>query len=91
MHWEWNDSALTELGLDLADQIGAEVEAVAEATAPKRTGAGAASIRATRDGGSVIVGWDAAHHYLRFQDYVHSRYGHTTHFLERSLDSYARG
>jgi hypothetical protein len=91
VRWQWNDSALTELGLDIADQIGGDVEAGAQATAPKRTGAGAASIRATRDGGSVIVGWDSAHHYLRFQDYVSSKHGHTTHFLERALETYGRG
>lgn len=91
MRWEWDDGALRELAMDIADQIGDDVQAGAQADAPKRTGAGAASIRSTRDGGSVIVGWDSAHHYLRFQDYVSSRHGHTTHFLERALYSYGRG
>jgi hypothetical protein len=63
------------------------VVARAKATAPKRTGAGAASIHAERVGDEVHIGWDPEHGYLKYQDYVHSHYGHASHFLEDALIS----
>jgi len=91
MRWEWNDAAVAALGRQAAQDVGQRVEEAAHALAPKRTGAGSASIHTAQMGDSVAIGWDAAHHYLRFQDYVSSRHGTTTHFLEHALDSYARG
>lgn len=55
---------------DLALEAGDAVAKVARALAPKRTGAGARSIRAKTsqdaDGAYAEVSWDRAHSYMRF-------------------------
>jgi hypothetical protein len=84
----WDDERLREIAAESVRRGGAAVAGIARATAPRRTGAGAASIHNWQAGQSQRIGWDGAHNYLRFQDYVHSRHGYTTHFLERALESY---
>lgn len=83
------DPALEAFLLD----VGRRVAAIARAGAPKRTGAGAASIRPETvlepDGWSVRVSWDQAHDYMRFHD-LGSRTIAPRRFLETALDMYAR-
>lgn len=59
----------------------------AQVGAPKRTGAGAASIRgeAVLDRGewTVRISWDRAHGYMRFPNFG-TRYIRAQHFLERA-------
>lgn len=57
---------------DLAQDAGDAVARIARTLAPKRTGAGAASIRAAvatdSDGAYAEVSWDEAHAYMRFSN-----------------------
>lgn len=66
--------------------------ATARSLAPRRTGAGAASIRAEAtlmaDGWEVRVSWDDAHKYMRFQD-KGTKYVPAKHFLEQAAATYA--
>jgi hypothetical protein len=77
-------------------EVGGEVASYAAAGAPKRSGAGAAAIRAELDGTDVVVGVDQLHAYMRFQDagYQHSgtagRFHPGRHFTDQALDRYAR-
>lgn len=79
------DQDIADLLLDVA------APAVAEARlrAPRRTGAGAASIRAESvldgDMQTVRISWDRDHFYMSFQD-VGTRYLPPLHFLEDSLE-----
>lgn len=96
---EWDERELATLARDdyvrrdLAEHAG-QVAALARASAPRRTGAGAASIRgeAVLDDGqwTARVSWDQLHAYMRFPDYVASKHSHPSHFLEHALDRYAR-
>lgn len=65
---------------DLALEAGEAVAEIARRLAPKRTGAGAASIRAAvsedANGAFAEVSWDQAHAYMRFSN---------RHFLEPAL------
>lgn len=70
-----------------------QVTAAARPAAPRRTGAGAASIHGEtvlEDGEwEARVSWDRLHWYMRIQD-LGSRYVRAQHFLEHALDRYAR-
>jgi HK97 gp10 family phage protein len=72
-----------EVLLDAARPLVSRTRAIA----PKRTGAGAASIHAEAvfRGGQweVRVGWDRLHNYLRFVEFGTSRGVEARHFLER--------
>lgn len=72
---------------------GGQIAAAAAADAPRRTGAGAASIHPEavfEDAAwTVRVGWDQLHYYMRFHD-LGTRYVPAQHFLEHALDRYAR-
>jgi len=74
------DLAFGDEAQDLALDAGDAVVAVARRLAPKRTGAGAASIRARSSqdaqGAYADVSWDKAHDYMRFSN---------RHFLEPAL------
>jgi HK97 gp10 family phage protein len=73
--------------------VGRQVANVARVQAPKRSGAGAASIHAesfrAADGWEVRVSWDQEHYYMRFPD-LGTRHLPARHFLENALDQYAR-
>lgn len=75
------------------DDDGRAVAAYAARIAPKRTGAGAASIsQDTRlDAGEWVthISWDQLHRYMVFPD-VGTRYQRAQHFLETALDQYVR-
>ncbi|HXH77158.1 hypothetical protein [Nocardioides sp.] len=70
------DAAAVELVLEAGDAVAK----IARRLAPKRTGAGAASIHARAskdaDGAYAEVSWDKAHEYMRFSN---------SHFLEPAL------
>lgn len=91
----WNDARLRELAAESVRARGARVAAGARALAPRRTGAGAASIRNWQAGEAQRIGWGL--HYMAFQDLgfkhhgARGRYHPGTHFLERALRSYAGG
>jgi hypothetical protein len=77
-------------------EVGGQVAATAAGDAPRRSGAGAAAIRAELDRGDVVIGVDQLHAYMRFQDvgYQHTgtagRYHPGRHFIDQALDRYAR-
>lgn len=95
---EWDEWELAALARDdyirraLAGHAG-QVANIARASAPRRTGAGAASIH----GETVLeagewtarVSWDQLHQYMRYQD-LGTKYIPAQHFLEHALDRYAR-
>lgn len=75
------------------EQLGGQVAEAARSTAPRRTGAGAASIHAETDlgpsGWETRIGWDQLHAYMRFPD-LGTRYMPADHFLEQALDRYVQ-
>lgn len=94
----WNEAELAAMARQ--DYIrralaayGGQVASAAAASAPRRTGAGAASIK----GRTVLedsewtarVSWDTTHFYMRMQD-LGTRFLPAQHFLERALDRFAR-
>jgi hypothetical protein len=75
-----DDLAADGDAVSLVQRVGDRVAAKARALAPKRTGAGAASIQARtavdEQGAYAEVSWDKAHEYMRFSN---------RHFLEPAL------
>jgi HK97 gp10 family phage protein len=71
---------------------GKAIAQTAAADAPRRSGAGAASIHqetAVEDGGwAARVSWDKSRYYMSFQD-LGTRYLPGRHFLEHALARYA--
>lgn len=71
------------------ERVGEQVAERARSAAPKRTGAGAASIGVTMTadakGPVARVGWDAAHFYMRFQELGTSKMS-ARPFLRPALD-----
>ena len=91
----WNPVGLAELAAEVTaglKRAGDRVAAAAAATAPHRTGAGAASIHAetvlAAGGWQVHVGWDQLHDYMRFHERG-TRYMPAEPFLVPALDRYA--
>jgi HK97 gp10 family phage protein len=66
--WEKQVLDSPEVGRLTAEAADRIVE-VAQARAPKRTGAGAASIHKERDGDGYAISWDPAHDYMRFAEF----------------------
>ena len=94
----WDDRELAALARSEAMRRhmagrGGQVTRIARSDAPRRTGAGAASIRGEtvlEDAAwEVRVSWDQLHYYMRMQD-LGTRHLQGTHFLEHALDRYAR-
>jgi hypothetical protein len=76
MRLVWDRQAIRNLRTDpevmlAVRQASKDMAGIARAFAPKRTGAGAASIQArdSRAAGAVDVAWDSQHHYMVFQEY----------------------
>lgn len=93
----FNPIGLVELRYNplLMADIMAKVEPVVEdakANAPRKTGAGAASIRAEvdwsgEDGPAVRVGWDTDHYYMRFHE-LGTKHLPARPFLRPAVDRY---
>lgn len=92
----WNPAGIALLKADpiLAANILEKAEPVvaeARANAPKRTGRGAASIRAEyvrdQDENHVRIGWDVDHYYLRFHEQG-TKYLEARPFLVPAVDKY---
>lgn len=92
----WHPSGVALLKADpiLAQNILEQVEPVvveAKTNAPKRTGRGAASIRAEfvrdQDENHVRIGWDVDHYYLKFHERG-TKYLDARPFLVPALDKY---
>ena len=90
MDFNLDERALADLAADMADdlldELGDEVAGIAEADAPKLTGAGAASIHAEHDGDAVKVGWSTEHDYLFFSEVGDERQP-AKPFLRPALDA----
>jgi HK97 gp10 family phage protein len=66
----WERQILHDPQVDHVVAEGADlVVQAARARAPKRTGAGAASIHKERRGDGYAVSWDPAHDYMRFLEF----------------------
>lgn len=99
MRVEWNEREIDRmLGdpvlRDRAEVIAGAVADLARGMAPQRTGAGAASIRATDvmfgdTGWTVKVGADQLHAYMRFPDRG-TRFIPAQRFLERAAEQVTR-
>jgi HK97 gp10 family phage protein len=94
----WNEAELAAMARQ--DYIrralaayGGQVASTAAGDAPRRSGAGAASIHGQmvpEDGQwTARVSWDRAHFYMRMQN-LGTRFLPAQHFLERALDRFAR-
>jgi hypothetical protein len=77
------------------EHLGSEIAQAAAEYAPKRTGAGAASITSQVGlHGPVLeddIGWDSLHYYMRFQNEGTARGVVGQHFMERARDQYLEG
>lgn len=99
MRIEWNERELDRLLADpvlrdRAELVAGAVADLARGMAPRRTGQGAASIRATdvtfgETGWSVMVGADQLHAYMRFPDRG-TRYIPAQRFLENAAEQVTR-
>jgi hypothetical protein len=98
---EWDGESIAGLRTDpgVVAYIAEVAEGFAQAErreAPKRTGAGAASIavRDSRAQGARDVSWDADHHYMTYQNYGTKAMGLRTtdqeRFAQRALAKYKK-
>jgi len=78
-----SDPEATELVAD----AGREFAAAARGYAPRRTGAGAASIGADAQAGVARVSWDSDHHYMAFHQFGTHKLP-ADPFMDRALDQY---
>lgn len=94
----WHPQGFVELRYNplLMAEILHEVEPVVEearAAAPKKTGAGAASIRAEityeETAPSVRIGWDVEHYYMKFHE-KGTKYLPARPFLAPAVDRYLK-
>lgn len=74
---------------ELLEAYGQQVATRARANAPKRSGAGAASIHVEvvieRGELVALISWDETHAYMRFTD-LGTRYISARHYLEQALN-----
>ncbi|HEX6498697.1 MAG TPA: hypothetical protein VF054_06650 [Micromonosporaceae bacterium] len=66
--------------------VGDQVARLAAYLAPKRTGAGAASIHAEMVVDDAVVSWDRLYDYMRFQE-DGTKYVRAKHFLKHAAES----
>jgi HK97 gp10 family phage protein len=66
--WERQVLGAPQVDHELAEAAERVVQ-VAQARAPKRTGAGAASIHKERHGDGYAVSWDPAHNYMAYAEF----------------------